>query len=89
MTKPTLVVLLTLSIPCRPAGLDAQSVDPAAPKSLALVGGTGWLSLWDDETFLGNGVLVSAGVSKPVAAHLAIEGEVAWASHQAMNRRPV
>jgi hypothetical protein len=81
VTKPTLVVLLTLSVLTRPAGLDAQPVDPALSKSLSLLGGTGWLSLWDDETFLGNGVLVSAGVSKPIATHLAVEGEIAWASH--------
>ena len=81
MTKPTLVVLLTLSVLSRSTDLDAQPVDPAVSKSLSLLGGTGWISLWDDETFLGNGVLVSAGVSKPIATHLAVEGEVAWASH--------
>jgi hypothetical protein len=81
MTYPPLLVLLTLSALSLPAGVHAQPADPALSKSLSLFGGTGWLSLWDDETFLGNGVLVSAGISKPIVAGLAIEGEVAWATH--------
>jgi hypothetical protein len=80
MMKPILVVL-TLSVLFRPTGLGAQPIDPAVSRSLSLFGGAGWMSLWDDETFLGNGALVAVGVSKPIVSHLAVEGEVAWASH--------
>ena len=48
---------------------------------LRIVAGAGLATLWDDETFLGRGILLSGGVATPLGNHAAVEGELAWASH--------
>jgi hypothetical protein len=52
-----------------------------AVQAQTLFAGVGYARLWDDETFLGGGIAVSAGASYPLARHIEIEGEVAWARH--------
>jgi opacity protein-like surface antigen len=37
--------------------------------------------MWDDETFLGKGPTVGAGVSVAVSRHLSAEGEATWSEH--------
>ncbi len=56
----------------------AQTADTG---SVRLFGGAGWLSLWDDETMLGRGVLINGGIALPLAAGLSLEGEIAGAGH--------
>ena len=59
----------------------AAAQDSAHRGSLKLTAGAGWTSLWDDETFLGRGVIVGGGVAAPLGAHAAIEAELAGATH--------
>ena len=44
-------------------------------------GGVSVASLWDDETFLGRGPMVSGGIAQPIGGHARVEGELAWATH--------
>ncbi len=54
---------------------------PAA-RAQTIFGGAGVASVWDDETFLGRGLMVSGGVAQPLGRHAAVEGEVAFARHR-------
>ena len=81
MTKLVQLAAFSLAVLIGSSGLEAQPINPAISNGLTVIGGAGWMSLWDDETFLGRGVLVSGGVSKPIGGHVVAEGEVAWASH--------
>jgi opacity protein-like surface antigen len=47
----------------------------------AVFGGVSVASLWDDETFLGNGPMVSGGIAQQIGARAQVEGELAWATH--------
>jgi opacity protein-like surface antigen len=56
----------------------------AAAESMAqttLYGAASVATLWDDETFLGRGPMVSGGIAQPIGGHLRVEGELAWATH--------
>jgi hypothetical protein len=53
----------------------------ARVEAQTVFGGAGWTSLWDDETNLGAGIAVSAGIAQPLGRHAAVEGELAWARH--------
>lgn len=55
------------------------AVHAAAQTSLVVGGGV--TSMWDDETFLGRGALVSGGVSRALNTKVSVEGEFAAASH--------
>jgi len=59
----------------------AQDRSAPSPQGPVIFGGVAWASHWDDETFLGRGPLLAGGVSFPVAARLAVEAEIAWATH--------
>lgn len=37
---------------------------------------------WDDETFLGRGPTLGAGVAAPMGRHLSAEGELGWGTHR-------
>jgi opacity protein-like surface antigen len=54
---------------------------PDAVQAQTIFGGVGVASLWDDETLLGRGPLVSGGVAWPLGRHAVVEGELAWARH--------
>jgi opacity protein-like surface antigen len=64
-------------------GPPASAQDRTEPTTRAPVifGGVAWASHWDDETFLGRGPLLAGGVSLRVVARLAVEAEIAWATH--------
>jgi len=49
--------------------------------SIALSVGLAVGGFWDDESFLGRGPMVMAGVSVPMGRHLAAEGEVSVGTH--------
>lgn len=49
--------------------------------SVAITLGVAFGAHWDDETFLGRGPMVNAGIAVPLGRHLAAEGEIQWASH--------
>ena len=48
----------------------------AALLALQIIVGGGMASAWDDETFLGRGPWLTAGVAKPLTRHLAVEAAV-------------
>jgi hypothetical protein len=49
--------------------------------SVALTLGVAFGAQWDDETFLGRGPVITAGVAVPISRHVAVEGEVAAGRH--------
>lgn len=53
-------------------------VPPVVRSGSALMGGVGFGTLWDDETFLGRGITLNGGVTLPIGRHLSAEGELAW-----------
>jgi hypothetical protein len=68
MTGAIVIVAVLAGVP---AGVQAQTI----------FGGAGVASLWDDETFLGRGLVVAGGVAQPLGRHAAVEGELAWGRH--------
>ncbi len=57
----------------------AQSSRTSRPLSVSV--GSGWGGLWDDETNLGRGAPLAAGVALPVSDHLQLSGDVDWTHH--------
>jgi hypothetical protein len=56
-------------------------VSGSTARAQTVFGGAGMVSLWDDETMLGRGLLVSGGIAHPLGRHVAVEGELAWGRH--------
>lgn len=82
MQRPaSVLVALTSVMLGATAEVRAQAPDSNAMDGWRVIAGAGLASLWDDETFLGRGVLLSGGVAKPIGSHAVVEGELAWASH--------
>lgn len=52
----------------------------AAVMALQILVGGGMATLWDDETFLGRGPAIGAGVSAPITRGLSVEGEANWSA---------
>lgn len=57
----------------------AQSAPVSHPLSVSV--GSGWGGLWDDETNLGRGLPLAAGVVLPLGDHLQLSGDVDWTHH--------
>ena len=76
-----LLMALTLALPGAVADAGAQVPRSDPVDGVQVFGGVGLASLWDDETFLGRGLLLSGGVAVPLGSHAIVEGELAWASH--------
>jgi opacity protein-like surface antigen len=70
--RPVVVVVFVLLLTCAPAASMAQTT---------VFGGVSAASLWDDETFLGRGPMVSGGIAQSIGGHARVEGELAWATH--------
>ncbi|MFN8062620.1 MAG: hypothetical protein U0Q12_25935 [Vicinamibacterales bacterium] len=68
--------LAILATAGRPSHAQSQTSAPSVTAGLGLV------SLWDDETFLGRGPVISGGVSLPIGRPGSLEGEVAVAPHR-------
>jgi hypothetical protein len=75
------VLILTAGVP---AIAHAQQTPP--PNRLSVTGGLAMTSQWDDETHLGQGPLVSIGVSRQFADRFRWEGEVSAARHNRHSR---
>jgi opacity protein-like surface antigen len=67
--KAIVLALLILSLPT------------AAPAQTQLIAGGGLISVVDDETFLGRGPLISAGVAQGITSRLSAEAELSLAAH--------
>jgi hypothetical protein len=68
-------VLLTVSV-------RAEAQPSGIPDNRPIVlTGAGVVSMWDDETFLGRGPAIAAGIAQPIGKDLQVEGEFTWASH--------
>jgi hypothetical protein len=63
------------------AAAPAARAQAAEGQTVRLIGGAGWMSLWDDETMLGRGVLASGGIAMPIGDRLSAEGEISAARH--------
>lgn len=72
LTGSLLVVLLF------PGAALAQSQEDSR---VALTTGLAYTSQWDDETHLGNGILLSIGATKVLRSTVRFEGEIALARH--------
>jgi opacity protein-like surface antigen len=59
----------------------ASAQSRASREPLRFSGGVTWLSLWDDETFLGRGPLLQGGVALPLGASTWLEGELFGGTH--------
>lgn len=64
------------------AGLLVPAAATAAAAQTSLIAGGGYPTVFDDETFLGRGVLVSGGVARSLTRHLSVEGELSVARHR-------
>lgn len=76
MTRPIAYVLLLMAV--LPSVARAQA---SRDGRVALTTGIAYTSQWDDETHLGNGVLLSVGVSTVLRSAIRVEGEIALARH--------
>lgn len=76
-----LLVALTLVMLGATSEVRAQAPRSDAGKRLRVTAGVGMATVWDDETFLGRGLLLSGGIAKPVGSHAVVEGELSWSSH--------
>lgn len=54
----------------------------AHAQSIAVSGGAGVGRLWDDETNLGTGTVLAAGVAAGLGDHVRVSGDVDWLSHR-------
>lgn len=59
----------------------AQTIAGLHDGSLHLTVGGAWTSMWDDESHLGGGALVSGGVEKVLGSHAFVEAELAAGHH--------
>jgi hypothetical protein len=64
------------------AAASAQPPSPSDREPLRLSGGVDWISLWDDETFLGRGPLLHGGVSVSLGASTWLEAELYGGGHR-------
>jgi opacity protein-like surface antigen len=62
------------------ANANAQPQPDRSP--LRVFGSAGWMSLWDDETLLGRGVLAGGGVAAPLADRVSVEAELSGGRHR-------
>ncbi len=77
--KSTSVISSLLLLTFVPALALAQAAPPE--RTLSLTTGLSVTSQWDDETHLGQGVLVSVGVTRPFASRFSWEAELSLARH--------
>jgi hypothetical protein len=57
------------------------SAQGRAPSSFELSAGAGWGSLWDDETLLGRGLPVAAGIGWLLGERVRVAADVDWLAH--------
>jgi len=55
---------------------------PATHSTLRLAAGGGGAQLWDDETRLGSGPLVTGGVVAGLGDHMLVSGSLDWSQHK-------
>ena len=79
-TVGSIIVVLVLSAGL-PDSAAAQAAAPAASPRVSLTTGLSFTSQWDDETHLGQGGLVSVGVTRPFASRFSWEAELSIARH--------
>jgi len=77
--KAMLFVVLAVAVNiCTAPDAAAQNT---APTTAQLSGGVGWTELWDDETQLGRGTMVTLGAGMLLSRRLLVEGSFDAASH--------
>ena len=77
--RSTFATITLLLLTLVPALAFAQAAPPAP--TLSLTTGVSLTSQWDDVTHLGQGILVSVGVTRPFASRFSWEAELSLARH--------
>lgn len=76
-----IMLMLVLAASGAATAVEAQTTSISAPEGVRFMGAAGLASLWDDETFLGRGPVVSGGIVQPLGSRAWVEGELSWTTH--------
>lgn len=76
------IALLAVVGTCLGIATSANAQSRASSRALRLIVGGGGAPLWDDETNLGSGPLVTGGVAVNLGDHLLVSGVADWSHHK-------